>query len=55
MGLKVEKRPIAFEEEVDNFAEVGAVGTAVASRRRVRDTSAVWSFESQSKLSRGSY
>jgi branched-chain amino acid aminotransferase len=29
MGLKVEKRKIDFEAEVDTFAEVGAVGTAV--------------------------
>merc|ERR1719229_2224902 len=29
MGLTVEKRPIDFEAEVDTFAEVGAVGTAV--------------------------
>lgn len=29
MGLQVEVRPIDFEAEVDNFAEVGAVGTAV--------------------------
>eukprot|EP00933_Yihiella_yeosuensis_P043856 TRINITY_DN3884_c0_g1_i4.p1 TRINITY_DN3884_c0_g1~~TRINITY_DN3884_c0_g1_i4.p1 ORF type:complete len:421 (-),score=63.37 TRINITY_DN3884_c0_g1_i4:111-1373(-) len=29
MGIKVEKRKIDFEAEVDNFAEVGAVGTAV--------------------------
>jgi len=29
MGLTVEMRPIDFEAEVDNFAEVGAVGTAV--------------------------
>jgi branched-chain amino acid aminotransferase len=29
MGLKVEMRRIDFEEEVDSFAEVGAVGTAV--------------------------
>lgn len=28
-GLKVEVRPIDFEAEVDSFAEVGAVGTAV--------------------------
>lgn len=29
MGMTVEQRPIDFEAEVDNFAEVGAVGTAV--------------------------
>lgn len=29
MGLTVEQRPIDFEAEVDNFQEVGAVGTAV--------------------------
>lgn len=29
MGIPVERRPIDFEAEVDNFAEVGAVGTAV--------------------------
>jgi len=29
MGMTVEVRPIDFEAEVDNFAEVGAVGTAV--------------------------
>lgn len=29
MGMQVERRPIDFEAEVDNFAEVGAVGTAV--------------------------
>jgi branched-chain amino acid aminotransferase len=29
MGLKVEQRKIDFEAEVDTFAEVGAVGTAV--------------------------
>merc|ERR1719160_449711 len=29
MGMTVERRPIDFEAEVDNFAEVGAVGTAV--------------------------
>merc|ERR1719331_2410613 len=29
MGMMVEQRPIDFEAEVDNFAEVGAVGTAV--------------------------
>jgi branched-chain amino acid aminotransferase len=29
MGLTVEKRSIDFEAEVDSFAEVGAVGTAV--------------------------
>lgn len=29
MGLTVERRPIDFEAEVDTFAEVGAVGTAV--------------------------
>jgi len=29
MGLPVERRPIDFEKEVDSFAEVGAVGTAV--------------------------
>lgn len=29
MGLTVEVRPIDFEAEVDTFAEVGAVGTAV--------------------------
>jgi len=29
MGLKVEQRPIDFEAEVESFAEVGAVGTAV--------------------------
>lgn len=29
LGLKVERRPIEFEAEVDSFAEVGAVGTAV--------------------------
>jgi len=28
-GLKVERRPIDFEKEVDTFVEVGAVGTAV--------------------------
>lgn len=28
-GLKVERRPIDFLKEVDTFAEVGAVGTAV--------------------------
>jgi len=27
--IKVEQRPIDFEAEVDNFAEVGGVGTAV--------------------------
>eukprot|EP00930_Biecheleria_cincta_P076058 TRINITY_DN63261_c0_g1_i1.p1 TRINITY_DN63261_c0_g1~~TRINITY_DN63261_c0_g1_i1.p1 ORF type:complete len:382 (+),score=69.38 TRINITY_DN63261_c0_g1_i1:75-1220(+) len=29
MGLTVERRPIDFEAEVENFKEVGAVGTAV--------------------------
>jgi len=29
MGIKVEERPIDFEAEVETFAEVGAVGTAV--------------------------
>jgi len=29
MGLTVEQRPIDFEAEIDNFSEVGAVGTAV--------------------------
>jgi len=29
LGIKVEQRPIDFEAEVDNFAEVGGVGTAV--------------------------
>lgn len=29
MGMTVEQRPIDFEAEIDNFAEVGAVGTAV--------------------------
>ena len=29
MKLPVERRPIDFEAEVDSFAEVGAVGTAV--------------------------
>jgi branched-chain amino acid aminotransferase len=29
MGMTVEVRPIDFEAEVDNFQEVGAVGTAV--------------------------
>merc|ERR1712173_278306 len=29
MSLPVEVRPIDFEAEVENFAEVGAVGTAV--------------------------
>eukprot|EP00929_Paragymnodinium_shiwhaense_P122049 TRINITY_DN9457_c0_g1_i1.p1 TRINITY_DN9457_c0_g1~~TRINITY_DN9457_c0_g1_i1.p1 ORF type:complete len:406 (-),score=84.03 TRINITY_DN9457_c0_g1_i1:413-1630(-) len=29
MGLKVERRRIDFEAEIDSFAEVGAVGTAV--------------------------
>lgn len=29
MGIKVEVRPVDFEKEVDTWAEVGAVGTAV--------------------------
>merc|ERR1712039_1118957 len=29
MGLEVERRPIAFDDEVGTFDEVGAVGTAV--------------------------
>lgn len=29
MGLQVEQRRIDFDAEVDSFAEVGAVGTAV--------------------------
>ena len=28
-GIKVEQRPIDFEEEVGTFVEAGAVGTAV--------------------------
>jgi len=31
MGLKVERRPINFLEEVDNWKEVAAVGTAVVT------------------------
>jgi branched-chain amino acid aminotransferase len=29
MGMKVERRPIDFEKEIDSFAEVAACGTAV--------------------------
>lgn len=47
MGLTVERRPIDFEAEVDTFAEVGAVGTAVvvtpiASLTRGEKT---WTFD----------
>jgi len=47
MGLQVEQRPIDFEAEVENFAEVGAVGTAVVVtpiRSLTRGTQK-WTFE----------
>lgn len=51
-GMVVEKRPIDFEAEVGNFAEVGAVGTAVVVTplRSLTRGDRTWQFEGHKVL-----
>jgi len=52
MGLTVEVRPIDFEKEVDTFAEVGAVGTAVVVTpiKSLTRGNKTWSFQDANVL-----
>lgn len=54
MGIPVEKRPIDFDAEVESFAEVGAVGTAVVVTpiSSLRRGNRVWTFQEPNVLQR---